>query len=243
MLRSNLTTQINIRKKANDAKNNITEYVVSLQLSDEINNTIINDIEEEQNPFYFCYVSLFTEKNTSIIDLLNIAGYFYFKYLIAIDALIDDSMHPSKNFKHLICSNFYHEESIRLLSKLFSDNPKFWQYWRIRKTEYLSAFRTDKKFLTSLTEAEFEELADNKSANGKVAIDSLFIIGTINKQEYQTLLLSHKLFSCGFQYYDDVFDIKQDIISKQTNIVLCEFQKIVSPAKCSLPISFINKRC
>lgn len=59
MLRSNLTTQINIRKKANDAKNNITEYVVSLQLSDEINNTIINDIEEEQNPFYFCYVSLF----------------------------------------------------------------------------------------------------------------------------------------------------------------------------------------
>ncbi len=95
----------------------------------------------------------------------------------------------------------------------------------MRKSEYLTAFQTDKRFLTSLTEKEFETLADSKSANGKVAIDCLLTLGLINDTEHQLLIESHALFSCGFQYYDDVIDLNEDIVNKQTNIALCSLKQ------------------
>lgn len=147
------------------AKINITTHINNALISDEIKKIILLELEEEKNSFYFCYASLFTNKNSEAIDRINIAGYFYYKYLIATDELVDNSF--SKNiFKNLILTNFYHEESIRLLSNEFNSYPKFWEYWAMRKSEYLTAFQTDKRFLTSLTEKEFETLADQSEKLG-----------------------------------------------------------------------------
>ena len=114
-------------------------------------------------------------------------------------------------------SNWYHEESIKILSSIFSITDDFWKNWNIRKKEYLQAFKTDKLFLNNISENDFEMLADYKSANGKTAIDILWTLNLINESDYINLLKSHKSFSCGFQYYDDVIDLKQDYVNKQTN--------------------------
>ena len=225
---SNLTATISIQQIAKRAKNNAIQHIKSSTLSDQLKELILNDVEEEKNIFYFCYASLFTDKESEWIDNINLAGFFYYKYLIATDELVDNNNSSKNTFRQLILTNFYHEESIRLLTIAFNHHPEFWNYFGLRKAEYLSAFQTDKKYLNTLSEFEFELLADNKSANGKVAIDSLFVMGTINQNDYQSLLLSHKLFSCGFQYYDDVLDLKQDILNKQTNIALCELKQKMS---------------
>lgn len=116
---SSLITPINIQQIAKKAKNNTLKHVESSLLPNQLKEIIINDIEEESNSFYFCYASLFTEKENDFIDTINLAGYFYYKYLIATDELVDNNTNQKNTLKHLILSNFYHEESIRLLTNTF----------------------------------------------------------------------------------------------------------------------------
>jgi squalene-hopene/tetraprenyl-beta-curcumene cyclase len=208
---------------ATGTKQIIFKQIISEGLSPQIQEALIGNIEKEPNPFYFCYASLFTETKNSVIDSLNIAGYYYYKYLLATDAMVD-SRDAQHSYLNLVFSNFYHESSIRVLSNLFDVHSCFWSFWQKRKQEYLNAFVTDKKFLPSLPDTDFQDLADCKSSNGKSAIDALFALGYIGKTEYEILLQSHKLFSAGFQYYDDVLDLKQDLGNRQTNIALCELK-------------------
>ncbi|HTA63551.1 MAG TPA: prenyltransferase/squalene oxidase repeat-containing protein [Bacteroidia bacterium] len=227
---SNLTIATSIQQEAQKAKSNIQKHIENALLPDEVKKMLLQDALEEQNPFYFCYASLFSEDaDNAGIDKINIGGYFYYKYLITTDNYVDASSGTKNTLQYLVSSNFYLEESIRILSVQFISYPKFWQYWNLRKSEYLNAFKTDKKFLTEISVSDYETLADNKSANGKVGIDALYIMGFIDKHTQETLLQSHKQFSCGFQYYDDVLDLKQDILNKQTNIAWCELIKASAP--------------
>lgn len=206
----------------------IKEYISNTYIDDEIKNLLNSDIENELNPFYFNYASLFTTVRTKQLDNINIAGYFYFRYLISTDAIFDNKQSEKNIFKNLISSNWYHEESIKILSNIFSITDDFWKNWNNRKKEYLQAFKIDKLFLNNISEEDFEMLADYKSANGKTAIDILWALNLINETEYLNLLKSHRLFSCGFQYYDDVIDLKQDYLNKQTNIALSELIPLVN---------------
>jgi hypothetical protein len=198
----------------------IKEYISNSYIDDEIKSILNSDIEKESNPFYFNYASLFTTVRNKQLDNINIAGYFYFRYLISTDTIFDNKQSEKNVFKNLISSNWYHEESIKILSSIFPITDDFWKNWNTRKKEYLQAFKTDKLFLNNISENEFEILADYKSANGKTAIDILWVLNLINESDYINLLQSHKSFSCGFQYYDDVIDLKQDYLNKQTNIAL-----------------------
>lgn len=124
-MNNSLTTPITIEQIAEKAKYNTIKHVDVSILSDQLKGIIKNDIYEEKNYFYFCYASLFTEKENDLIDNINLAGYFYYKYLIATDELVDNNTDSNSRFKHLILSNFYHENSIRLLTDIFNLYPKF----------------------------------------------------------------------------------------------------------------------
>jgi hypothetical protein len=205
-------------------KDAIHHYIQRLALQEDLHALLINDIETEPNKFYFCYTSLFTTAENELITRINICGYFYFRYLILTDTLFD-SKNSQGSVKQLILTNWYHEESIRLLSAIFQEVPEFWNYWQLRKTEYIHAFKTDKEFITQLDLHAFEQLADHKSANGKVSLDILYLLKFIDVSQYHLLLESHKYFSCGMQCYDDVFDIRQDFNNQQTNFALSELLK------------------
>jgi len=69
------------------------------------------------------------------------------------------------------------KETIKILTSIYGYKSPFWDLWQQRKAEYFKAIQTEKRLLTT-PEVSFEQyssLADDKSAFGKIAIDSLWI--------------------------------------------------------------------
>ena len=99
---------------------------------------------------------------------------------------------------------------------------------------FLRLYKTEKRLLT-IPEVSFEQyssLADDKSAFGKIAIDSLWVqSNTQNKAVYEKLLLSHRYFSVGFQLYDDVKDFARDVCRGQFNWAVYQLQQKVDFAE------------
>ncbi len=215
----------NIYKHIEASRQILLTYIKKQNIDCNIKELLFKEINSEPNLFYFCYGSLFTEKRDKEINQINISGYFYFKYLLILDKKLDTKNDNPDRIHEIILSNWYHEESIKILSSIFQDNQRFWGYWQERKKAYLSAYYTDKQFILDLKKSEFENLADRKSAFGKIAIDSLFTLNKISLNNHQKLLKSHRLFSCGLQCYDDLFDLNVDYNNKQTNFALSTLLK------------------
>ena len=216
-----MTAMTHLNNTILKSKDVINQYIHTQSYDSKLKNALLNDLEKEANPFYCIYGSLFSNKNTKALSTINIAGYFYFKYLLIIDKTLD--CRDKKNnisLQQLVLSNWYHEEATKLLTTIFQDDQKFWTNWQLRKREYISAYQTDQKFIQDLEEKVFEDLADKKSAFGKTAIDCLEIINHITPEEHSKLIQSHQLFSCGLQCYDDIFDIREDFNNQQTNFAL-----------------------
>ena len=214
---------IELRKEA------FKSYVSGLWMNDKFKNIIIDDYFINNNPLcYLFYTEIFSTlfpQNPECIEStrkLNIAGYLYFMSIMEVDTLIDEIKpdvlkQQEKHFLPLI-SSICQEESIKLLSSLFPVDSKFWKVWNERREEYLQAIIIDKQNPKTITQIQFEELADKKSAFGKIAIDSLFCLYGAGKDAlYKRVLVSHKYFSAGFQIIDDILDLERDLINPQVN--------------------------
>ncbi len=176
------------------------------------------------------------EKET--VDLLSKAGYSYYNSILFLDELIDD-----KKFSNLFTALSLQEETIKILSSIYGLDSPFWDLWQLRKKEYFQAIQIEKTLSKdNFTFEKYEDLADKKSAFGKIAIDSLYSLydknDTIN---YETLLLSHKYFSVGFQLYDDVTDFKEDFNKNQFNIAVYELGKVIDFEKYNNCVETLNK--
>jgi len=206
--------------------------------------SIIHLKNEDKNPkFYQEYPKLFNSYYQGIksetIDNLCKAGYFYYHSVLCLDAIIDDN-----NFNEIPKMLALQEESIKLLTSVFGLESYFWDMWNQRKGEYFEAIKIEKS-LSQSKSVDFEayqDLADKKSAFGKVAIDSLFTLHHNKDNEtYQKLLLSHKYFSTGFQLYDDVKDFKEDFKKGQFNYSIEQLKKEVNFDHYKNNIEILNK--
>jgi hypothetical protein len=207
------------------------EYINSLPISIIYKEILLDKKLSENNPIYYQhYPSLFSnlfslKKNE--LEMLNIAGYLYYLATIFTDSLIDE--HDLSKFPIIsICQ----EESIKILTSIYSLESNFWTLWNIRKNEYFEAVIIEKKISKKevVLIEDYEILADQKSAFGKVAIDCLFSIDKINPSIYEKLMLSHKYFSTAFQINDDIQDFKEDLKKGQFNwaVYLLEKENITN---------------
>lgn len=206
--------------------------------------SIIHLKTEDKNPkFYQKYPKLFESYYQGIksetIDNLCKAGYFYYHSVLCLDTVIDDN-----NFNEIPQMLALQEESIKLLTSVFGLKSHFWGLWNQRKREYFEAVKIEKS-LSQSNSVDFEayqDLADKKSAFGKVAIDSLFTLHHNKDNEtYQKLLLSHKYFSTGFQLYDDVKDFKEDFEKGQFNYSIEQLKKEVNFDQYKNNVEILNK--
>ena len=213
-----------------DFINNYKEYVNTLPLSKEILAILSEENTIDKNPlFYLEYASLFKEnfkfkEASNKIDKLNIAGFFCYKYSLLMDNTLDSELKQST----LALSNIYLEETIKLLTDLFGLKNNFWEFWNSRKKEFYKASALGKDLFkkNEVLLEEYENLCDFKSAMGKIALDSLFILsGCENKNVYEKLIESHKLFSVGFQINDDIEDFIEDFENKDFNYAYYIFSK------------------
>ncbi len=185
------------------------------------------------------FVKYFNEISKEQINILSKAGYHYYHSVLYLDNIIDD-----RNFENIAKMISLQEESIKMLSSIYGIDSPFWTFWNKRKKEYFEAVEIEKS-LTYVNEINFEvyeNLADKKSAFGKIAIDSLFCLDRKQDDDlYQKLLLSHKYFSIGFQLYDDVKDFKEDFDKGQFNFAIYKLKNIVNFQQYKEDVNILNK--
>lgn len=193
-------------------------YIQNLPISNIFKEQILDKQFLESNPIYYLnYPSLFSNAfsiSPKKVELLDIAGYLYYQA-----TLFTDSLNDEKEIAKFPLITICQEESIKILTSIYSLENNFWKLWNKRRSEYFQAVNIEKELCKNgnVTIEEYEILADKKSAFGKVAIDCLFSIDNTNDHIYQKLLLSHKYFSVAFQLNDDIQDIKEDIRKGQFN--------------------------
>lgn len=182
--------------------------------------------QTDTSPEYYQYYprlfyAYFPNIEESKIKDISDAGYFYYQ-----SVLIADSIHDNMDLYKIPHMFFLQEETIKILTSIYGRNSEFWQFWELRKNEYFQAFEVEKNLNDeNITWDIYQDLADKKSAFGKIAIDSLFFLSDKRIQLYETLLKSHALFSVGFQLYDDVKDFKEDLMRNQFNWAVHELKK------------------
>jgi squalene-hopene/tetraprenyl-beta-curcumene cyclase len=209
-------------------KENFANYVKQLPFNQSIKNSLIERCNTDKNPeFYLAYAALFKnsfefENSEEKIKLLNIAGYFCYNYSLFLDAALDEEAKHT----NLMLANIYLEEAIKILTSLFGLDKQFWSLWNARKQEVFEASKIGKHKFNSpiVLMKEYETLCDSKSALGKIALDSLFILsGKAAKSNYEKLMESHKYFSVGFQINDDIEDFIEDYKNKDFNFAYYTF--------------------
>jgi len=204
-------------------KKELSTYLSNLSVPDKIADILTSpDFINKPTELYAYYPFLFNKAFNYTDDesllRLSFAGFFYFKYILLLDQFMDKG---KMNKEELILSNILHEESIKLLSFLFPSDSEFWNYWKKRKYEFITAYQMERTEGGVSTFKDFEKLTDYKSAVGKAAIDGLFILsGQKNKQAHTDLLLAHKLGYIATQIGDDIKDFKEDMEEGQFNITI-----------------------
>lgn len=180
--------------------------------------------------------SYFPNVKTEIVQQLSEAGFSYYRSVLNLDAIIDNG-----ELERLFAVLELQEETISILARIYPKNNNFWKLWKQRKTEYQQAIYLEKQLFTNFSEEKYTEVADKKSAFGKIAIDSLFELSeNTNKKQYENLIESHQYFSLGFQIYDDVADFKEDFEGKQFNLAVYELSQKVDFEKYK-DAEFLNK--
>jgi len=153
------------------------------------------------------------------LSKLCIAGYLYFGSILLQDKLLDTRVVSS--YESVLQISWMQEECLRILSTIFPPDSPFWNLWVERRNEYFSsvALQTQE---TPLTLSEYEQLADGKSAFGKVAIDCCYSLFKTkrNQAHHARLVQSHVYFSIGVQVLDDIEDMEEDFNTRQINLVL-----------------------
>jgi len=104
--------------------------------------------------------------------LLCKAGYTYYNAVLCLDALVDEG-----DTKALVEMLALQEGTIKILTSIYGYKSLFWGLWQQRKAEYFKAIQTEKHLLTTpmVSFEQYSSLADDKSAFGKIAIDSLWV--------------------------------------------------------------------
>lgn len=206
-------------------------YINALPITIEVKQDLLSDGFNHAS-FYLFYPHLFKDafgiKDSDKINLLCIAGFLFYKSLIYVDKIVDNQASDKTKERYFQLSLICQEESIKILASLFPVDNEFWKYWNNRKLEYISAQRAEKKDYSQLDTQAFFNIANNKSAFGKVAIDSLVLLSNNQKElskAYQALLESHRYFSIGRQLYDDVSDVKEDFVNKQANYAIYKLSR------------------
>lgn len=120
------------------------------------------------------------------------------------------------------------EESVKILSNLFSLNSEFWLLWNGRKVDYHKAIELEKNIKQNPTFTTYSKLAALKSSFGNCAIDTMYELSKNKPQQkevYKILLKTHDYFSVAYQLNDDILDFIDDYKNHQFNWCIYNFDE------------------
>lgn len=208
-------------------KSIFTRYVEQLPISKDHKNYILDSKFIDDNPdFYLFYPLLFSdyfEVKEEQLNILCVAGYFYYQSTIFLDKVIDEKQ-LNLLFPSMVCQ----EEAIKILASIYPLKSGFWDIWNKRKTDYKRAIQLEQKITSNPTYETYCELATLKATFGNCAIDSMCYLSDNTKKSpkvYKLLLKTHDYFSVAYQLNDDILDFISDYKSKQFNWAIHTFDQ------------------
>lgn len=228
----------------------LTTFITQNKIPDSIVGIILDENFIKSNPSYYTYYphlfnKVFKVNDEQILKSLTLSGFLYYRAVMLIDEMFDNMSSSAKtHFLSFLVSDICKEEAIKLLSECFSVSHPFWESWNKNKFQYAKAFEIDQVTHKINTYEDYEELADYKSAFGKVAIDALYHLSEEKDLvTYKNLLESHKFFYVAFQITDDISDFQEDLENGQFNIAIFELEKKIGKEKLKeLTISELKKK-
>lgn len=216
------TYDLNRVAKGIESKTKI--FLENMSMDDMLKEQVLPDSFLD-SPYYLMYPLLFNNafqiRKGKFLTSLSIAGYFYFKYLLVVDAIYDqDSSNNHENNTStdvlLLRSHVYNDEAHKILADLFGGDRTFWDFWNGRNKEFLGSLLLDKKYDPKLSLKTYEKLATGKCAFSKVVIDA-FHSKKANQELYEALTASFDMFSVALCLQDDYQDFKKDLYHKKNN--------------------------
>jgi squalene-hopene/tetraprenyl-beta-curcumene cyclase len=200
--------------------------------------------QNDKSPKYYQYYprlfhNYYEDVDDDIVLDLSDAGYLYYQSTLCTDSVVDD-----KDFSKFPFISLFQEGTIKILTSIYGKESVFWNYWEKRRKEYFEAVKIEKGLnINNIVDFNiYEDLADKKSAFGKVAIDCLYVLSKNNDEDvYNSLLRSHYYFSVGFQLYDDLKDFDEDFNKEQFNWAIYELNKVIVFSDYKNNILMLNK--
>ncbi|CAL1517711.1 prenyltransferase/squalene oxidase repeat-containing protein [Chitinophaga sp. MM2321] len=176
--------------------------------------------------FYLLYPSLFKkvfgERDNHLVQQLCISGFFYFRYLLCLDAMNDKDelpgSPPESTSITLLKAHVYQDEALKILARMFGDSPGFWQLWSKRNSEFLGSILLDAAYNPQMSFDTYKKLCITKCSISKVAIDAYFSKHSRQKKLYDALQRSIDNFSIARCIQDDLEDFKKDLLFKKNNL-------------------------
>ncbi|MGJ3236592.1 hypothetical protein [Marivirga sp.] len=200
----------------NDYKNKSTK-----NLPEKLVFTIYPD-DFLSNKLYLVFPQLFQNifkiEDDQFINKLCLSGYFYFKYLIELDDLIDQDTNKQGSVASLRANHYYFESNL-ILSSLFKDHPEFWNVWRDRLNNFYTAIMIDKTYDPNISIELYESLALGKCSFSLLAIDGLLLhSNTKNKSQiFEKLEKALNFYFISRCIQDDFDDFFKDLKNRKNN--------------------------
>ncbi|PJJ53146.1 squalene cyclase [Hymenobacter chitinivorans DSM 11115] len=173
--------------------------------------------------FPYLFRKAFGERNSWFVHQVCVSGFFYFKYLLCLDAMHDkddiSGKASAERESHLLLqSHIYHEESLKILSKHFGKKDAFWVLWNQRNYEFLASILLDKEYNVQMSFDTYTRLAINKCAFSKVGADAYYAKNSTQTELHRALTQSLDYFSIARCIQDDLEDFKKDLQYQKNNL-------------------------
>ena len=168
---------------------------------------------------------LFPSIERDTLDKLAEYSLSYLNVLLLIDKLVDEvsTLSSEEHAKTLFSAFDLQEQTVLGLSNLLPRESVFWLNLNRYKLQFAKANVLEKQLSAdkpSISESEFENLAEGKSAVCYAIVDALQALANDCRFDYDLRdLLKH--FHIAFQYRDDIDDFKKDIASNQYTYLYC----------------------
>lgn len=198
----------------------ITEYVRASSFPEALKQELAGDAVLHQHAMYLhlpaWLAPLFAPVTPAQIEQLTFSSYFYFRFLLAIDGILDappicsDATGQGAQRFLVYCDLF--EKSIRGLGDLFPLHDPFWLALDECKQQYAGANLRERTLATShgpFSLETFEQLAADKSAMCNAIVYALSRLGGI-VVPVAALISCLKHVHIALQCMDDVQDFRTD---------------------------------
>ena len=229
----------------------IKDFIASLQMRPELRQELAANHQLQKHAFYlqlaYRLAPAFPPAAPEVLDQLTGNSYLYFRFLLGIDALLDEDNNQHSHLpQHLFSSLTLHEQAVRGLAHLFPTGDDFWVAFEECKQEYMTANLHEKQLATqrlSFSVDIFNQIAAGKSA---VCYAMAHALASLTRESRPVAAIGQCLrqLHIGAQYLDDVQDFRQDWEGGQftlAHFLVEEYLRARGIAPASLPAKQVHQ--